>query len=147
MKLKTYYVYPSAVITTMTGVSPSSLGWTFQPPKGAALSKKLLRGKTLPELYAAMESQGITVDDRCEESTFVNPCPSKLTITADAVTARIIIVDDHGARSMPAIRFEFTADSIPSFTGAVKGALKVLDIEQMNNRLNQLVKYLGDRQN
>lgn len=146
MKLKTYYVYPDVIITTMRGVSPSAVGWTFQPPKGAILGKKLLRGKTLFDLYAAMESHGIVVDDRCEESEFVNPCPSKLTFTSDAVTARIIIVDDRGSKSMPALRFEFTADSIPSFTGAVKGALKVLDIEQMNNRLKQLVKYLGDRQ-
>lgn len=145
MKLKTYYVYPSVVITTMTGVSPSSLGWTFQPPKGAELSKKILRGKTLSELYAVMKDHGVTVDDRCEEAAFSNPCPSKLAITADAVTARIIIVDDNGARSMPAIRFEFDADSIPSFTSAMKGALTVLGIEQMNNRLNQLVKYLGER--
>jgi hypothetical protein len=147
LKLKTYYVYPNKVINTITGVSPSSLGWTFQPPKGAGLIKKLLRGKTLSELYAAMESHGITIDERCDESEFVNPCPSKLSITANAVSARIIIVDELGVRSMPVLRFEFTADSIPSFTGAVQNALKVLDVEQMNNRLNQLVKYLGERQN
>ena len=146
MKLKTYYVYPSAVITTMIGVSPSSLGWTFQPPRGTVLNKRILRGKNLSELYAIMESHGITVDERCKESAFINPCPSKFSITADAVTVRTIIVDDHGSRSMPAFRFEFSANSIPSFTNAVKGALQVLDIEQMNNRLNQLVKYLGERQ-
>ncbi|MGI2129639.1 hypothetical protein [Shewanella oncorhynchi] len=34
------------------------------------MSKKLLRGKTLSELYAAMESHGITIDERCDESEF-----------------------------------------------------------------------------
>lgn len=141
--LKVYYAYPASVITTMVGVSPSSEYWTYQPPKGVGLKgKRLLKSKTLPALYDAMRLHGVDVDSRCDITAFVNESPSKLAIGEGAVTARVMVTDDLGVTSMPSFRFEFKADDVASFTSAIKGALNILEVEKMNNRLNQLVKYL-----
>lgn len=126
----------------MNGVSFSGGYWAYNPPKGVDIGKRMLKAKTLAGLYESMQRHGVDVDARCDEKSFVNECPSKLIISNDAVTARIRIVDDRGVDSMPSLRFEFNQDSVVSFTSAMVGALRVLEVEKVNNRLNQLVKYL-----